>query len=124
MLNLAELMYAPEFSQSFTVYRRTGAWVNGVFTETETALTFTGIVTPASSKEIMQLPEGDRSSAVMAFRSDQEMYTTRMADAGESFAEGTSDQIQWRNDRYRVVRTDQWGDYGFYTAYGTYVEGY
>ena len=117
-------MYEPEWSQQFTVYRRTGSWLAGVFTETETTLTFTGIVVPASSKEITQLPAGDISGAVMGFYSDQEMYTTRMADAGESFGEGTSDQIVWRNDRYRVLRTDQWGDYGYFVAYCTLMEGY
>ncbi len=124
MLNLSSLLYEPAFSQQFTVYRRSGSWQAGVYVETETPVTMTGVVLPANSKEIMQLPEGDRSTATMVFYSDQEIYTTRSADAGEGFGQGTSDQIVWRSDRYRVISVNQYGDYGYFKAYAVYMEGY
>ncbi len=125
MIDLSEILYDPDLSQQFTVHRRqNGRWVDANWVEDEVILTFTGVVVPANSKEIMQLPEGDRSTAVMVFYSDQEMYVTRSADPGEGFGQGTSDQVEWRQDRYRVVKTNQFGDYGYYAAYAVYMEGY
>jgi hypothetical protein len=121
MLNLSRLLYSKEFNQTFIVHRRTGSWDHGRFVSTEVSLTFSGVVVPASAREIMQFPEGDRSTSMMVFYSDKEMFVTR-TDSGDRYP-GTSDEIEWRGDRYRVVNVGQYGDYGYFVAYGVYMEG-
>ncbi len=116
MLNVAEILYDPDFSQQFTVYRKTGEWQSGRFVESETTLTLDGVVVPATSKQIEQLPEGDRVFGVMAFYSPELIYVTHSDDGGGNT--GTSDAIKWRGQRYRVSKVDPFGDYGFYIAYG------
>jgi hypothetical protein len=80
-----------------------------------------GVIIPANEKEIMQVPEGDRSTAMMIFYADQEIFTTHTND-GLGYS-GTSDEIEWRGDRYRVIKVNQRGDYGYYKAFGVYMEG-
>lgn len=123
MINVAELLYDPDFSQQFIVNRcTTGTWQNGRFVETDPLkLSMDGVVVPATPKEINQLPEGDRVSGVMAFYSDKQIYVTHKDDGSGNA--GTSDQIEWRGNLYRVSKVDLYGDYGFYVAYGVLMEG-
>lgn len=117
MINIAELVYDPDFTQDFTVHRKTGSWSAGRFVETESSLTFAGVITPASAKEILQFPEGDRVTGMMKFYSEQEMHVTH-----NSGTPGTSDQIEWRGQRYRVINVTPYSDYGYYKAFGVYLE--
>lgn len=122
MLSISEILYDPDFSQNFTVNRRTGTWQAGRFAETDQpVLTLTGVVIPASAKEIMQFPEGDRDVGMMKFYSDQQMYVTHRDDGSGNA--GTSDEIVWNGQRYRVVNVNQYSDYGYYCAFGVYMEG-
>lgn len=115
------LLYDPDFSQQFTVTRRSGAWQLGVFVETPTTIAMTGVVVPASAQEIMQQPEGDRSTAMMKFISAQPIYVTRTA-ASEG-GPATSDEITWRGESYRVMNVQDYADYGYWEAFAVYMEG-
>lgn len=125
MMDLSQVLYNPAFSQDFFVHRFTGHEQAGRWTmDNETVLPFTGVIMPANEKEIMQLLEADRTTGTMIFYSDQEMFLTRHADIGETFQAGTSDEIEWKGDKYRVNKVNQFGDYGWYAAYAGYMEGY
>ena len=90
--------------------------------ETESqVIPFSGVVLPASAEEIMQLPEGDRSTSMMTFFSVQEMFVTHV-DNGQGYA-GTSDELEWRSERYRITNVNQYSDYGYFKAYGVLMEG-
>jgi hypothetical protein len=121
--DVSDVLYDPDFYQDFTVYRKIGSWINGRFTEIDhQVLPFGGPVLPASSREIQQVPEGDRVVGMMAFRSDQEIFVTHTND--DQGNAGTSDEIVWRNDRYRVVSVNPWIDQdgvGHYTAFAVYM---
>ena len=119
MLEVSELLYDPDLSQDFVVHRKSGLWVNGRFEETDSTLTFTGIIIPANAKEIVQFPEADRITGVMKFYSEQEIHTTHAEGEG---GPGTSDQIEWRGKRYRIINSMPYIDYGYYVAYGVYME--
>jgi len=122
MINISEILYDPDFSQNFTVYRRSGSWQAGRFIEVDQPiLTLVGVVMPASSEEIMQFPEGDRVTGMMKFYADQEIFVTHNNDGNGNA--GTSDEIGWRGERYRVVNVVQFGDYGYFVAYGVRMEG-
>jgi len=122
MLDMSEILYDPDVSQDFIVNRQTGTWQNGRFVEVGSPiLTMTGAVLPATPKQIEQLPEGDRVTGVMAFYSDKKIYVTHKDDGSGNA--GTSDQIEWDGQRYRVSKVDPFGDYGFYVAYGVQMGG-
>jgi hypothetical protein len=91
----------------------------GRFVETDPIppIIISGVVVPASAKEIMQFPEGDRSTAMMCFYADQPIYVTRGDPKG-----GTSDEIEWHGDRYKILNVNEYGDFGYYKAYGVYME--
>jgi hypothetical protein len=118
MINVSELITDPDFSQDFIIHRKLGSWVEGRFAETTTTITTIGVVAPASAKEIMQFPEGDRSSSMMVFFSNDEIMVTH-----NSNEPGTSDEIEWNDHLYRILSSNEYKDYGFYQAYGVYMEG-
>ena len=112
-MNLSRLLYSPTFSQNFTVHRKTGAWTSGRFKQTETDVTMQGIVAPCNPKELNQMPEGDRVTGVMCFHSEQQIYVTH----NDSQA-GTSDEIEWQSERYRISSVIPWNDFWGWKAFG------
>jgi hypothetical protein len=106
-------------NQPFTVHRKEGNWINGRFVdiEIEPVILMSGIIIPASSREIQQVPEGDRVTGMMCFYSEQPIYVTR-----DQPDMGTSDEISWGGDRYRVLNVNQFSDFGYYKAFGVYKE--
>lgn len=114
MLDVSQIVVDPDFVQSFTVYREAGSWSGGRWASTETAIAMTGTVTVAKPQELVQVPEADRTTGVMVFYSTQPIFITR-SDSTKA-VEGTSDQIAWNGDRYRVSMVAPWKDYGYYKA--------
>ncbi|MCM3141662.1 hypothetical protein [Brevibacillus sp. MER 51] len=115
MINVSEVITDPDFAQQFQVFRKSGEWSKGRSGSSEVPIIMTGIVTVADAKTLEQLPEGDRVTGLMCFYSTQELHTTR--------EEGTSDQIEWRGERYRVKQVFPYGDYGYFKAVGQRMEG-
>lgn len=106
MINVGRVLSSANFKQSFTVYRKSGSWVAGRFTQTESTITLTGTITVASSTDLEQLPEGDREKGTIAVYSTSQLLVTTSA--------GTSDEILWRGDRYRAIQLSPYADYGYY----------
>lgn len=116
MINIGRIVNSRNFAQpgGYTVYRQSGAWVSGRWTAApEEVLQLQGTVTPVDKNDLLQVPEGDRVTGMMCFYSEQPIYTTRAQPAG-----GTSDEIVWREDRYRIVSIGPWNDFGFCQAFG------
>lgn len=118
-IDMSELITDQDFAQNYIVHRKSGSFVGGRWVQTETAITVNGVVSPAGSKEIMQVPEGDRTSLIMSFHSTVEIFVTRRTAA----AAGTSDEIEWRGNRYRIHQVYPYADYGYYKALGISMEG-
>lgn len=113
MINLSRVINDPRIAQKkpFIVYRKGGSWVKGQWVPSEDSIQMNGIITPASAKDITQIPEGDRTGGELTILSTQPIYTTHSN--GES---GTSDEIEWNGERYRVFNVFPWSDFGFYHA--------
>lgn len=125
MINVKRVVLSRNFAQpqGFTVYRQSGRWVRGVWTPgEEQVLTLPGTVIVASADDLEQVPEGDRVKGAKAFYSPQPMYTTR-ADGGDSGQGGTSDEMEWRGDRYRIYSVAPWENFGYYKAIGVRMRG-
>jgi hypothetical protein len=114
-LNVGKVLSNPQFTQSFTVYRKSGSWVEGTWVPSEDILNFTGVVTACNPKDLVQVPEGDRIVGLMCFHSTKEMYTTN--------TNGTSDEIVWNEERYRISSIVPWSDFGYYKAFGVRMVG-
>lgn len=109
MMNVGRVLNNPRFSQQFTVYRKSGSWdTGGNWDPSETALTLNGVISVADSEDIEQLPEGDMETGAIT------LYTS--SPLQETTGQGTSDEIEWRGDRWRVMKVFPYADYGYYKA--------
>lgn len=112
MINLGELIHDLDFCDTFTIIRNTGStWSKGVQTSTTSTIEFEGIVSPASSKEIEMLPEGDRQGGLKTFYADQPFHITD--------TDTVSDICVYRNQKYKLLRVFDYQSNGYYKAIGT-----
>ena len=112
MINVSRVVTSPMLSQTVQVQRTgKGTWVDGVYNagEAET-LSFKGIVTKASSRDMEQVPEGDRQKGSIRVLATVPLYIT-----GET-GSNLSDIVVYKGERYKVQSVTHDGDYGFYRA--------
>ena len=109
-------------SQSFTILRSTGHYLNGRWLENPaTEIAVVGLITVANEIDLEQIPEIDRVRGGMNFVCDTEMFVTR--NTGDTSTEGTSDKIVWQGDIYKIFQVAPWVDYGFFAAIGSRIKG-
>jgi len=106
MMNVGRIVNSPRLSQSFTVYRKGGSFVAGRWTPTESAITVRGVITVSTSDDLEQIPEGDRQKGAISVYSTSQLIVTD--------ATGTSDEIEWRGNRWRAMQLFAFADYGYY----------
>jgi hypothetical protein len=126
MINLGELITDPDFMQSFSVYRTTGSFVKGAWVAAEPKeFEMKGVITPASPKEINQLPEGDRiSGAISVYTRDRVYSTDSSATVSRRTGQGViSDKIIWKGEYYKVYALSDYSDYGFYNVVAARTKG-
>lgn len=114
MINVGRVLNNPRFQQTFTAYRKSGSWVSGRWNGTENTLSIQGVVTVASQLDLQQIPEGDRQTGAMVFHANQPLYLTS--------SQGTSDELEWRGSRWRVMQVSPYADYGYYKAIATKMD--
>lgn len=119
MVNVARVVKSKRLGcQRITVKRYAAKWTNGEYTrDVDNPVVFdvAAIVTVAQPKDLKQLPEGDRMQGAMKFLTTTELHMTN----GESI----SDELVWRNARYKILTVTPNIDYGFYRAIGMRLDG-
>jgi len=126
MINIAEMMYDPDFSQGYTVHRKTVIWTAGKPIETTVDYDYIGVVVASDFKEIQQVPEADRVSGMMSFYSTGQFFLSRTFDTqgyDSDKKDGTSDQIEWRGNKYKVIQVLPFVDYGYWECIAARIEG-
>lgn len=120
MINLSGVIHSPMLSQTITIMRTSGTWENGGFIAgPPKKLNMTGIVTVASARELVKVPEGDRQSGAMKVLTTERLYVT-----GEiNDASNCSDVLLWRGERYRIYSVSPDTDYGFYRSIAMRIGG-
>lgn len=116
--NLSRVTKGPH---KFTVIRSTGEFViggNGWNEGTPKEFEVDGLATPTSSKDINQLPEGDRITESYTFYTDMPLNVTH-AD-GEA---GTSDKISYNGSTYKLVQIRSFLSFGYNKAVGVRLAG-
>ena len=122
MINLSRVLNSPKMRQTFTIYRSSGGrfGAGGWIEDTPIEIEASGIVWPSTAREILQVPEGDRALGMMTFATTVPLYTTRAEGATSA---GTSDQLEWKDELYRVISRLPFTDYGFNVAVGARLSG-
>lgn len=116
MINVSRVINDPRFSESFKVYRKSGEWIRGRFNQEEKEITMNGVITPAKPKEIEMIPEGDRVGGEISIHTTSKLYTTHALDKEDT--EGTSDEIEWHGERYKLYSLNDFSQFGYYSAIG------
>lgn len=121
LIDMTEVMLSTEFTQPVKVYRKQdGHFVKGKFVQTEETFVFDMVVSAVNEKEINMIPEGDRIQDAKTFHCIDELFTTQDTDEEAR----TSDELEWKNNRYKIVSLTDNSDYGFYKAFGVRIRGY
>lgn len=120
MINVAKAITDPRFSQKFKVFRKSGEWIRGRFEENEKEISMIGVIAPSKPKEIEMIPEGDRVGEEITIHTTRKLYTTHAIQDEESENEfqGTSDEIEWQEERYKLYQVNDYSQYGYYSAIG------
>lgn len=123
-IQLSEVVNDPDFAQYLqgAISRSSGSFVKGRFVNVPSAIDFYGIVQPASPEELDIVPEADRVKGAMTFHSQQVLYETH-TDGQPDVAQGISDIMTWRSQRYKLVKVFPWEDFGYYKAIGVRMSG-
>jgi hypothetical protein len=119
LISLTRVVNSPAFAQSFVINRSSGTFQQGGYVSTTTPIPFWGIIQPATEEDLLQVPEGDRSTGMMGFIAEREMFKTNV----EGSASGLGDTITWNDQQYRVVVVVPWRDFGFWKAIGARLSG-
>lgn len=104
----------PHFRQTIRIYRSEGHFGAGGWIEDIPSPAYfdtTGVVWPSSAKEIEQVPEADRIVGMMTVATETQIYATHA-----SGTPGTSDQLEWGGERYKVIQLLPFSDYGFFVG--------
>ena len=121
MLNPSRILSSPHFRQTFSVFRSSGKFaLGGWIEEVQSPPSFdvSGAVWPSTAKEIEQVPEGDRVTGMVSFASVTPLFTTHASGVA-----GTSDQIEWHGELYKLIQVMNYSDYGFYVVVGAKMSG-
>lgn len=119
MLDVSELIDDEDFCQDFILYRSQGSFVDGVWTEEgPEEIPTTGVIQPATPKELKMLPEGDRITGAIVIYTLVPIYLTR---TGED--QGTSDKIYWQGDYYKLLNVSNWSDSGYWMGIAERITG-
>lgn len=115
MINVAEIINDPDFVQPYTLVRKTSVFVGGRTKTEEKLIPRKGIISAAKSKDLLQVPEGDRVKGIVVVYDTEPLQVTSEA--------GTADEAIWHSERYRLFQVWPYKDYGYYKALGERIAG-
>jgi len=111
MIDVTELLTDPDFVSTYTIWRKSGKWVDGKYEQSEDPLVFYGPVQPPSTEELEQIPEADRVKGTMNFLSTEQIFLTSET--------GTSDEAEYKGFRYKIIQVKPW--HNWYRATGVRI---
>lgn len=115
MISVEEIIHDPDFCQPYTLYRKSNVWLGGRAKQDEKPIQRSGVITAASTKDLLQVPEGDRTKEIIAVYDTEPLFVTNEV--------GTSDEISWHDERYRLFQLWPYADYGYYKALAERIAG-
>jgi hypothetical protein len=116
---IQDVVNDPDFAQAFTITRSQGGkWELGRWQNATVDLPQWGAVQQPETKDLEQVPEGDRLLGVIVIHNEQEMYVTNSDGTGK-----ISDIVTWHNDQYRLISVSDRSDYGYFKAIAVRMAG-
>lgn len=115
MINVSELITDPDFAQTFTVTRYFGEWVDGRLQEQKSEIPMVGVITPENTSDMNQLPGGDTITGRINIYSLEPLFTTRLK-GDNSSRSSTSDEIEWRGEKWKILQTENFLDFGYFKS--------
>lgn len=117
LINVADVINDPLFSQSFQIERFAGVFsMEGQYNRgSPVLLNGYGSIQPANQNDLQVLPEGERDGKFL------KCYSLNEVRKGDGVAL-ESDQIVWQNRHYRVMYTKLYNDYGYWFVIAQEVE--
>jgi hypothetical protein len=122
MINVAELITDPDFAQKYKVKRRIVEWAGGRFKEVSNkTIEFFGIVQPANTDDLEEIPEADRVKSVTKFfcRPPKKLYMSEGV-ASENPDEADRviyDTIIYKGSEYKIIKVADWSGNGYIRAF-------
>lgn len=108
MINVGAVV-SGRLAQSFTVYRKNGTWTAGRWTPgADTTILMTGVITIPKETDLDQVSEGDRVKGAIQIHTQAQLYLTN--------PNGTSDELVYNGQRYRLAQLWDMSAYGYYKA--------
>jgi hypothetical protein len=120
VIDLSDIVNDEDIACPFSIIRTSGGtWVTGGIWQPGPPVTIPafGPVRNATGKELQQLPESDRVTEALTFRSTTQMFVTNLAGAQ------TSDVLVYQEDQYRVLRVKNYSDQGVWYAMAARMAG-
>ena len=120
-MRLSRVCYNRRFgNEAVKVLRSTGgAYGPGGWSETKTTLNLRGVVTAPDGEELNMVPEADRVKGAILFYSPERLHET----SNTPRFQGTSDQLVWEGQSYRVMKLWPYHSRGFYKVLAVRMSG-
>ena len=114
LISLAPQLSDPDLGGChFSIYRKIYRTEMGEVVPSESRLfRASGSIQPATAEDMVLFPEEQRLSDMIVLLSPFHFRLGEKDPSGLSFT--SSDEIRWRNDKYRVVRVKDWSHQGGY----------
>lgn len=111
LIDFADIANDPDLGDEITIIRSDGSfgaggWIPGQPSNIQAC----GVIGIADDEALAQVPEGDRVTGSLQLVTATPIFPTL---ANKS---GTSDQILWLNNTYRVQASQPWKHAGFWSA--------
>lgn len=117
MLNVGKLITDPDFCTSFTIVKKEGEWVKGIFEFEEKTVDVIGVAVPVTGKALEMVPEADRLKSYITFYSSTKNPLSISSD-------GTiSDSVLYEGKRYKLIQGQNFAKQGFWKAMGVNEDG-
>lgn len=123
MINIAELLRDPDFTQLIQVNRRLNSFVSSGDAAGEVQIdmvlrTVRMCVQPVKDpNDLNVLPEGQRSNKMMKFYASEVLYCDD-GDQASGSGQAVFDVVLWNNEEYKLLHVRYWADYGYWEAIG------
>ena len=111
-LDLSDIVQSPEFSQPISISRGgNGTWFKGKFTASFLNITTFGVISATDERDLRMIPEGDRVEEMKTIHTIIPVYATK---SGQKSVK--SDIITYNDEKYKVIKVMNAGDYGYWKA--------
>lgn len=115
-LNVSRLVRGPH---TFIVHRSSGTFVEGKWTENATRqIPMKGTALPTDSRDIDQLPEGDRIKESRTFYTTERLYVTH----ADGVSAGTSDRVEFDGKLWRLMQVRDFTRFGYNKGVGVRID--